>query len=318
MISDKCESKQNLRAQNVVATSNQLKVLTKDGYIYSQNMAGETGVLMPEKVEFIASGNDFCFIKEDNTLECTSINIPAIPENTKAKKVYLAAYASTVCYIDMADKVHCLGKNHPDPQYGLAETPGILKQADYSNTQFADLRMDIYGRNACGERLSDKTTVCFSDQPINPMINNYLKPLNRVQEYALSFQKIYYIDEFGKLRANVNVNPFGSSTPLKFEHNFVLQGTKGDGRMVYSLITGGFEKENGINHLLCFIFTNKIYCSAEDQIKNEIIDLSKLKIDKPIKVTVSNNIICGIEASGVFQCTNILGESDKRVEGFEG
>jgi len=307
-VSNRCESKLSLRAQDIVATPNNLVVLTKDGYLYRQDLG--SSVLSEEKALSIAAAADFCQINEDNSLICEGSNFPPIPANTKAKHISLSGFQSSLCYIDMQDKVHCQAKNieSPNPQYGIQNISN--NTYDYSNESFSNITVNA--RRACGRLKTSGEIVCFTYKNTLNNLDNFLIPVNNTAlGFALTDRVLYYIDNEGKVRFNAIPGENG----LRFD-NFVAQDSKGP-RLASSLISGYLNKDGSVSEILCFISNNKVYCSNLDPQENKLIDLSAFNPKNPVKITFSNNIICAIDADGAFQCANILGKTDDiRTTGF--
>lgn len=313
-ISNKCESKLSLRAQDVVATAHELVVLTKDGYIYRQGLIPGLG---SEKALAVAAGFDFCHIKEDNTLQCQKPGWLPIPPGTKAQQVSLADSKYALCYIDMDDKINCLSSLYnlaPNPRYGVASNLASgfkLFSKDYSNSRFSSVSIDKSSGNAACGRLKDSgEIVCFSNRPTMNSNDLGLRPIDKgATGYALLFGSNYYIDSHGIIKSN---EPSGR-TGLRVD-NFVAQGTLGIGP-ASSLKAGTLVINNSGIPALCFISNKKVYCSSDKQ--NLAVDLRNFNPVNPAKITLSKDIICAINAEGAFRCANITGKGDDaRLKGF--
>jgi hypothetical protein len=313
-----CAAKEALRFSKVDITSSSLMGITKDGYLFTQN--ANTATLKDKKIIGLAASNfpdgEYCVIESDNVLACpVNTNLASIPANIKAKQIAMGP-SNTICYIDMADKIGCIGKSQvPQPEFGSAWEMGFV-QKDLRTEVFASVKVGHY--HACGIiTATDKTKNmwCLSDTPA-AKTQLYLGNWRDIIDFALSAGITYHIDSSNKLKI--------SNASIIDLTKFISQGSKAfdsdiNKLSLTRLSVGAFFDKTRTQHyeLLCAIAKDdKVYCGSLAA-GNSLLDLRKFNPIKPTEVFVNNNAICALDKDGLLHCANVGGDSaDARLLGF--
>lgn len=313
-----CAAKAELAAAEIAISQDLFYILTADHRLYEQNKdstSGKLSKLSDDKFNHIVySGQDGCKIKADNTLECTQLNLPAIPLGTKAKQVAIEPNNKVICYVDMSDEVQCLGSEAPKLKNGGGRiVVDKINSMDLGAGKFSSIKLSL--SHACG-RTSVNSTVCFEKDPFNKD-HLYLTALpNTAMDVTPVYAATLYFDATSKGLQHTGKNF------MVDQKKFLVQGQRSkevdiSNKELSAIAHGDFSIATAIYSMLCVIAEEKVYCSVMPQKNNSSLDLSRFNPNDPKKIFLGEGVICAVDGQGKPHCANFLGDiHDKRVVGF--